>query len=342
MLRHFLVAGLIATALAGAGVSPGRDAGPKPPGNVYAANARLGRGINLGNALEAPREGAWGVELKAEYFAAIKKAGFATVRLPVKWSAHAKADAPYTIEPDFARRVDWAINQALANGLNIIVNVHHYDEMDIAPDEHLPRLIGLWRQIAGRLKDRPAGVYFELLNEPHGRLTEEIWNMAIPKILAAVRETNPTRPVIVGPAQWNAIRASDRLELPTGDHNLIATVHYYDPFEFTHQGASWVPGSDKWKGRKWTGAPDQKTAIRKQFETAAAWSKAHDRPIFLGEFGALLEADNESRARWAGFVAREAERLGFSWAYWEFCSGFGAYDPAAGEWRPALKAALVP
>src|SRR5207237_6594536 len=140
-------------------------AGDEPAtADIRAANAKLGRGINLGNALEAPQEGEWGVRLKAEYFAAIKKAGFATVRLPVKWSAHAKSDAPYTIDPEFAERVDWAVDQALANGLNIIVNVHHYDEMNTKPDEHLPRLIALWRQIAARYKDRSAGVYFELLN----------------------------------------------------------------------------------------------------------------------------------------------------------------------------------
>src|SRR5262245_31558819 len=95
---------------------------------IPAANGALGRGINLGNALEAPREGAWGVTLKAEYFRAIKSAGFNTVRLPVKWSAHAMAETPYTIDGKFAERVDWAIDQAIAQKLNIIVNVHHYDE----------------------------------------------------------------------------------------------------------------------------------------------------------------------------------------------------------------------
>src|SRR6266568_1900772 len=111
--------------------------------DIRAANSKLGRGINLGNALEAPQEGAWGVRLKAEYFATIKRAGFATVRLPVKWSAHAQGDLPHTIDPKFAERVDWAVDQALANGLNIIVNVHHYDEMNAKPDEHLPRLVAL-------------------------------------------------------------------------------------------------------------------------------------------------------------------------------------------------------
>jgi endoglucanase len=309
--------------------------------DVHTAAKKLGRGINLGNALDAPKEGEWGVTLKAEYFKVIKEAGFDTVRLPVRWSAHAAADAPYTLDAKFAERVDWAVDQALANKLNIIVNVHHYDEMDADPDKNLPRLVGLWEQIAARYKDRPGGVYFELFNEPHDKFNEGKWNAAIPVLLRAVRKTNPTRPVIVGPAQWNAIWALDKLELPKDDHNLILTVHFYDPFEFTHQGASWVKGSDKWKGRKWTGSEAEQQAIRKQFEKAAAWAKGHDRPVFLGEFGAYEAADMESRARWTRFVAREAERLGFTWAYWEFCSGFGAYDPKAEAWRAPLKAALL-
>src|SRR4029077_2592105 len=132
-------------------------------------------------------------------------------------------------DPKFATRVDWAVDQALTNHLNIIVNVHHYAAMDANPDRHLPRLVGLWEQIADRYKDRPAGVYFELLNEPHDKLTERKWNAAIPEVLKVGRKTNPTRPVIVGPGQWNTIRALDRLELPNGDRHLILTVHYYDP-----------------------------------------------------------------------------------------------------------------
>jgi endoglucanase len=63
--------------------------------------------------------------------------------------------------------------------------------------------------------------------------------------------------------------------------------------------------------------------------------------VFLGEFGAFSAADMESRSRWTRFITREAEKQGFSWAYWEFCSGFGAYDPQADAWREPLKAALL-
>jgi endoglucanase len=308
--------------------------------DIFAANKKLGRGINFGNALEAPKEGEWGVTLKAEYFKAIKEAGFDSVRLPVKWSAHAKADAPYTIDKKFAERVDWAIDQALANKLRIIVNIHHFGEMDADPDKHLKRLVGLWEQIAERYKDRPADVYFELFNEPHEKFVDAKWNAAIPKMLTSVRKSNPARPVIVGPSNWNGIWALDKLQLPI-DRNLIVTVHFYDPFEFTHQGASFVKDANKWKGRKWPQSADEETKIQKSFDQAAAWAKKHDRPVFLGEFGSYQEADMDSRARWTRFVVREAEKRGFSWSYWEFCAGFGAYDPKTDMWRAPMKAALV-
>ena len=39
-------------------------------------NATLGRGINFGNALEAPKEGTWGLTIKESYIKAVAHAGF--------------------------------------------------------------------------------------------------------------------------------------------------------------------------------------------------------------------------------------------------------------------------
>jgi endoglucanase len=50
----------------------------------------------------------------------------------------------------------------------------------------------------------------------------------------------------------------------------------------------------------------------------------------------------ESRIRWTTAVAREAEQRGWSWAYWEFGAGFGAYDRQKGQWREGLLKALIP
>ena len=77
-------------------------------------------------------------------------------------------------------------------------------------------------------------------------------------------------------------------------------------------------------------------------DEAARWSKEHNIPINVGEFGAYSKADMASRVRWTEFLCREMEKRGFSWNYWEFCSGFGAYDLDVGAWRAELLEALIP
>lgn len=305
------------------------------------ANARLGRGINLGNALEAPEEGRWGMRLEATFFDAVKDAGFQSVRIPIRWSAHAGAAAPYTIDPAFRDRVDWALDQAARVGLVAVINVHHYEEVFAEPSSHRERFLGLWRQIAPHYRNRPDTVYFELLNEPHAKLTDELWNEMLVATLGIVRASNPDRMVIVGPGGWNNIAHLPRLTLPEADRALIVTVHYYSPFEFTHQGAAWVGTKPPPLGRSWTGSAAELAALAKDFGTAAAWGKANQRPLYVGEFGAYEKADMTSRALWTRAVRDEVEKHGMSWAYWEFGSGFGAYDRAAKAWRKPLVDALV-
>jgi endoglucanase len=311
--------------------------------DIFAVNKSLGRGVNFGNALEAPKEGDWGMKIEEPFFKIIHDAGFNTVRVPVKWSAHAAKDAPYTIDADFFKRIDSILDQAEANKLNVVLNVHHYDEMDKEPDKHLPRLVALWEQIAKRYKDRPASLVFELDNEPHDKLIDEKWNEVIPPALKAIRATNPTRAVIIGPPFWNATWALPKLKLPD-DPNIILTVHYYEPFKFTHQGAEWASDDVKnLKGLKWSGTDAELKALRGTFDKAADWAKKNNRPVFLGEFGVYGRvADMDSRAKWTAAVVREAEARDFSWCYWEFGAGFGAYDRDAKAWHEPLLKALVP
>jgi endoglucanase len=310
--------------------------------DAFAMNTRIGQAVNFGNALEAPAEGEWGVVLREEYFQLVADAGFDAIRLPVRWNTHALEESPYTIFPSFFERVDWAVENALSRGLVVILDFHHFtDYMDCASCER-SRFLMLWEQIADHYRDYPPELLFELLNEPTDAVPAGEWNTALASALGVIRASHPSRTVIVGPVNWNGVWALESLELPEEDRNLIATFHYYNPFEFTHQGAEWAEGSDAWLGTTWTGTAAEEKAVRDDFQIAADWGSSHDRPILLGEFGAYQRADMASRARWIAFVAREAEALSFSWAYWEFCSGFGVYDPAANQWREPLLRALLP
>lgn len=345
-MRSYLITlarlALTVVCLAACTAAPAPTPTPEPPVDAFTMNQRLARTVNLGNALEAPTEGEWGVTLKEEFFQLIHEAGFTAVRLPVRWSAHALAEAPYTIDPEFFKRVDWAVEQAFANDLAIVVNMHHYEEMALDPGGHQARFIAIWQQIAEHYQAYPNNLLFEPMNEPNGQVGARRWNDLIATFLPVIRATNPTRNIVLGPVEWNNLRALDELVLPADDLHLIVTFHYYNPFQFTHQGAEWVQGSGDWLGTEWTAKSAQKQVIQYEFKQVADWAEANQRPIFMGEFGAYSKADMESRARWTDYVARQAEKLGFSWGYWEFCSGFGVYNLATSQWNEPLKQALLP
>ena len=182
---------------------------------------------------------------------------------------------------------------------------------------------------------------FEILNEPNGAMTPELWNGLLKEALAEIRQTNPTRNVIIGPAFWNSIRSLDQLELPNEDQHIIVTIHYYLPMRFTHQGATWVKETANLSGITW-GSDEDKQRVIDDFAGVQAWARREVRPIFLGEFGAYDKADMDSRARYVSTVARTAEQNGWAWAHWQFDGNFIVYDMAKDEWvKPILKA-LVP
>src|SRR5262249_18548435 len=160
-------------------------------------------------------------------------------------------------------------------------------------------------------------LFFELLNEPNTNLTDAKWQSMIPPLLKTVRETNPNRIVIVGPGHWNSLTSLRNLALPDNDQRLIVTFHYYVPMEFTHQGANWQHGSMRWLGTPWPAEPEDEVVLHKNFQTAADWAKQKGRPVYLGEFGSYSAAEMTSRARWTSAVVQEAQKYGFSWAYWE-------------------------
>jgi endoglucanase len=298
------------------------------------------KGINIGNALEAPQEGVWGVYIEDEYFHVIREAGFDTVRIPIRWSVHAESYPPYRIYDDFFKRVDHVVSKALEQNLVTVINIHHYEEIMYDPQGHRDRFISLWRQIAEHYSDYPENLYFELLNEPSYNLLDDIWSQIINDTVRVIRESNPTRKIIIGPTRWNSIYKLESLRLPE-DENIIVTFHFYTPSEFTHQGAEWVSPSPP-TGRKWMGTDAEKKQIRDELDIAIKWARKHGNiTLFMGEFGAYSKADMESRVRWTSFVAREAEKRGIAWCYWEFCSGFGAYDPVTKEWREGLLNALI-
>jgi len=319
-------------------ILPGSNSAMKPP-LALDRHAKL-RGINLGNALEAPAPGNWGVTIKPTYFKAIRDAGFNHVRIPVRFSAHTSQTTPYSIEPNFFNMVDNIINQGLETGLTVILDLHHYDEIMVDPAGQREKFQAIWKQLANHYQDAPPTLYFELLNEPTQQLDSDTWNILVKDTVQLIRESNPERKILIGGTNFNSVESLNRLQLPS-DKNLIATFHFYMPFEFTHQGADWVRGSCSWIGTTWEGTPEEKQAIVDQLDLAASWSAKSRIPIIMGEFGSIATADQTSRQKWTEFVTREAEKRNIGWLYWELCSEFKVYDCQLDTWDVSLLKTLI-
>lgn len=335
--------------ISGPGPSPSPSPSPStsptasPPASALTqADARMGPCLNMGNHLEPPNEGDWGRAINSTDFAEIRAAGFETVRLPVRWSNHALTTPPYTIDAAFMARVEQVVGQARTAGLRVILNMHHYEDPQrnifTDPAGQTARFAGLWKQIATKFKDQDNRlVWFELLNEPHDKLNHANLLSVLEPALAEVRATNPTRPVVIGGEFWSGIGSLTSVPLPA-DANLIVTFHYYDPFNFTHQGAPWITPLQP-TGVTYGSTADQ-NALAADVQKARDFMTRTKRPLFLGEFGAYEGIPLSERAKYykavrEGFAAAQVDSC--AWAY---TNTMYLRNPNTNQWVPELLAAF--
>ena len=336
-MRHLCV--FVLWVLAGLAVGPAAVAAQPVPA-LTQANQPFHRGVNVLGYDPYWNEGGKR-RFEWRHFAEIHKAGFDFVRVNLQAFKH--MGARDRLEPQWLAKLDDVVREAQAAGLGVILDEHDFDvcSQDVAACQ--ARLSAFWQQVAPRYARAPRNVAFELLNEPHDKLNGEVWNNMLAQLLATVRETNPDRIVVVGPTHWNSLADLPLLKLPA-DPNLLVTFHYYEPFQFTHQGATWA---GDWvmhqHGVKWGSAKDR-AALAADFDKVAAWLAASRRPILLGEFGAYDKSGTplDLRTAYIGAARSEAERRGFGWAYWQFEGDFVVWDMANQRWIEPIRRALVP
>jgi len=309
---------------------------------AFEINEKLGRGINYGNMFEAPTETAWDNQWQSSYPQLIANLGFDHIRIPIFWepSARSSNTAPYTIESSFLNRIKEVVDANINEGLYTIINLHHHEELFTNPDDQKDRFLAQWKQISTYFKDYSDLLLFEILNEPQGDITPAKWNVFLADALAEIREDNPDRIVLIGTAEFGGLSGLSSLQIPD-DENIILTIHYYNPFPFTHQGAEWVTGADTWVGTSWDDTEAEREIVRQELAPLVAVSENKKIPVHIGEFGAYSQADLVSRTKWTTYMARYFEQLNWSWAYWEFSAGFGIYNPDAQTYNQELSDALL-
>ena len=321
----------------GAALSAVPDFTPVPAATARVGpSPNLGKCINLANTLEPPNEGDWGPAFRDEDAAIIRSAGFATVRVPINFIGHAQSTAPYTLDPRFMARARHVIDTLRATGLNVIVDQHNNDDLSSAPDANRDRSAAVWRQVAAALRDEPANVWFELLNEPHDKLTNANLLATLTPSLAAIRETNPTRVVVIGGEHWSGVDSLATLQLPD-DPYIVPTIHDYDPFFFTHQGARFIHPSPPF-GRSFGSAEDV-AELEGNLAKVRAYMERTGRVPFVGEYGAIETIPPELRAAWYSTVSSAFASIGVATCAWGYRNAFPLWRE--GKWAPGMVEAIA-
>ena len=189
---------------------------------------------------------------------ALRKTGFETIRLPVDPAPFIvfegeKREAVYRMLFDAVALIQQA-------GLKVIVDLHPnsrhavWGQHAVIAGLEAPAFVAyadVTSEMARRLKKLdPDRVALELMNEPRLQCKgeqQERWERIIGTLMTRARREAPKLTLIVTGAcvsSLDGLLAFDPATL--GDANLIYTFHFYEPFSFTHQGASFIPWPDKY------------------------------------------------------------------------------------------------
>ncbi len=264
----------------------------------------------------------------------------------------------------FVGELDRVIKEANAEQLAVIVDIHpeeHYKQTLLQGSEGVQRFTALWSSLASHLANTdPNLVVFEIMNEPE-QSDAYRWVGIEAQVAEAIRQVAPNHTIIATGAHWSGLQ--DLLETaPLADPNVIYTFHDYEPFPFTHQGATWtdarvrplrdVPypstpdnvakniaqepnaygklfvedyGLDRWDAQR----------VDRTIAFAAEWGKGHNVPVYCGEFGVHKPfANPKDRAAWLHDmrVALEAHNIG--WNMWDYQDNFGLVTKTNGKASP--------
>lgn len=329
-----------------------------PLQTAAAAPAPFSRGVNLTGWLQVdgPRQIPFS-RFGRQDLVNIKSLGCDVIRLPINLHAMTSGAPDFTIDPLFFELLDQIVGWAEELQLHLILDNHTFDPA-VSTDPAIGRtLILVWTQMARHYKNRSDFIYYEILNEPHG-IDDAKWNEIQQQVVAAIRAYDSKHTIVVGPAGWNSYNNLQYMPVYK-DKNLIYTFHFYDPFIFTHQGASWTDPSlvplagvpfpydparmpacpptliGSWINGELSSSYRTNGTVKRLQETleiAVQFAAQRNVPLFCGEFGVYIpNSDPVDRAYWYDVVQNYLEEKGIAWTIWDYTGGFGLFESGGND-----------
>lgn len=283
-------------------------------------------------------------------FENIKSLGCDVIRLPINLHFMTNGQPEYRIDPLFFDFLDQVVTWAEDLNLFLILDNHTFDPAANTDPNIGSILEKVWLQMALHFKDRSQYILYEVLNEPHG-IADQLWNTIQLSVINKIRSVDTRHTIVVGPASWNSYNNLVNLPRYT-DSNLLYTFHFYDPFLFTHQGATWVDPSmaslagvpfpylpdsmpvlpaslsDTWVGDAFRNYRNDGTVlkVKQLIDIAIRFRTERNVPVFCGEFGVYIpNSHNNHRVYWYEVVRKYLEEKQIAWTSWDYHGGFGLF-----------------
>lgn len=350
-LRFLLPAVLIALIAAKAAPAESPDASS----TAFRRSAELARGINLSGWFASSGD------LSAAHIAKhttpadlklIHDLGFTYVRIGIDPTQFTRSGLNSSDTAAALARLDTALDQALAAHLAVALTLFPTDDFkrNLSNQSGAEQFVYLWRALAEHYAaSDPDRVFFELLNEPE--MTDAYrWDGLQAAAINAIRGVDTHHTIIATASNYSGLPDLLRVQ-PVRDANVIYAFHFYEPYPFTHQSASW--GSFEWNffrdvpypatpealRASLANVPDEsaryvlylygaqgwnRESILGRLEFARDWADRNHVPIICNEFGAYRDAaPNESRMRYLRDVRIDLEQLHIGWAMWDYSGNFG-------------------
>src|SRR5688572_19646525 len=324
---------------------------------TLSAQVPFHKGVNLTSWFQAasPRQIQFTKFTKKD-FQNIKGPGGDVVRLPINLHAMTSGAPDYTLDPLFVNFLDQVVNWSEELNIYLILDNHSFDPAVSTSPEIENILVKVWAQLAAHYKDRSDFLLYEVLNEPHG-IADNLWGNIQQSVIDAIRNEDNNHYIIVGGSNYNSY--STLANLPNyADPKLIYTFHFYDPFLFTHQGASWVEPSlvplsnmpFPYKASSMPGLPNNLkgtwvegaynnyasdgtvSKVKQLLDIAVNFKNSRNVPVFCGEFGVYMPNSMETdRVGWYKEVKNYLDQKGIPWTIWDYTGDFGLFEENSNE-----------
>jgi len=319
-------------------------------------HAQFKKGINLTGwfQVSGPRQIQFS-KFTFKDFQQIKSLGCDVVRLPINLHAMTSGSPDYKVDPLFLGFLDSVVLWCETLHVHLIIDNHTFDPSASTPVTIGEPLTRIWYQLSSHYKNRSTYLYYEILNEPHG-IAEDVWGKIQQRVIDTIRKIDSRHTIIAGAANWNSYQSLKNLPFYK-DTNLIYTFHFYDPFIFTHQGASWAGLTDlhgvpyPYDASRMPACPPAyqgtwieselttyyknsgtDSAVRKLIDIAIEFRESRHVKIYCGEFGVYnaFAADSD-RVYWYHTVREYLEQNNIPWTIWDYKGAFGIFEKGSNE-----------